>query len=115
MNLSLNFYTQWYWKIDLHNLMGFLSLRADSHAQYEIRVYAEPMLAILKVWQPNVYEAFQDYRMNARTFSGPMMKVLLHLMKNRVPLAEINDATDPSEFGLSAREWLDMQTILAQS
>ena len=41
-------YTQWYWKIDLHNLMHFLSLRFDPHAQYEIRVYAEIMMEILK-------------------------------------------------------------------
>ena len=52
MNLSLNFYTQWYWKIDLHNLMHFLSLRADAHAQYEIRVYAEAMLDMLQRWVP---------------------------------------------------------------
>ncbi|HJO88401.1 MAG TPA: FAD-dependent thymidylate synthase, partial [Alphaproteobacteria bacterium] len=62
MNLTLNTYTQWYWKIDLHNLMHFLSLRADPHAQYEIRVYAEAMLDCLKRWVPLVYEAFTDYR-----------------------------------------------------
>ena len=52
MNLTLNTYTQWYWKTDLHNLMGFLSLRADSHAQYEIRVYAEAMMESLRAWVP---------------------------------------------------------------
>ncbi len=62
MNLTLNYYTQWYWKVDLHNLMHFLSLRADPHAQYEIRVYAEAMLDMLKRWLPITYEAFMNYR-----------------------------------------------------
>ena len=52
MNLSLNFYTQWYWKTDLHNLMNFLSLRADAHAQYEIRAYADAMLGTLEALVP---------------------------------------------------------------
>ncbi len=67
MNLSLNFYTQWYWKTNLHNLMHFLSLRADPHAQYEIRAYAEPMLDSLQRWVPLTHAAFLEYRMNAAT------------------------------------------------
>src|SRR5262249_1353834 len=63
INLSLSFYTQWYWKTDLHNLLHFLSLRADSHAQYEIRAYAEAMLSILARWVPLTYAAFLEYRM----------------------------------------------------
>ena len=63
MNLSLNFYTQWYWKTDLHNLLHFLSLRADAHAQYEIRVYADAMLDTLKRWVPVCHDAFLEYRM----------------------------------------------------
>ena len=62
MNLTLNTYTQWYWKTDLLNLMNFLRLRADSHAQYEIRVYADIMLDTLKKWVPITYDAFMDYR-----------------------------------------------------
>ena len=62
MNLTLNTYTQWYWKTDLLNLMNFLRLRADHHAQYEIRTYAEAMLDTLKKWVPITYEAFMDYR-----------------------------------------------------
>lgn len=58
MVLPTNYYTQWYWKIDLHNLLHFLSLRADSHAQYEIRVYAEKIAEIVKLWVPDTYEAF---------------------------------------------------------
>src|SRR5581483_1388110 len=69
MNLSLNFYTQWYWKIDLYNFMHFLSLRADPHAQYEIRAYAEAMVAILKRWVPLTSEAFEQHRLRAVTLS----------------------------------------------
>src|SRR3546814_12627424 len=62
MNLTLNFYTQWYWKTDLLNLLHFLSLRADSHAQYEIRVYAEAMLDTVKRWVPACHDAFIDLK-----------------------------------------------------
>ena len=65
MNLSLNFYTQWYWKTDLHNLLHFLSLRADPHAQYEIRAYADAMLDTVKRWVPLAHAAFLEYRMGA--------------------------------------------------
>ena len=70
MNLSLNFYTQWYWKVDLHNLMHFLWLRSDDHAQYEIRAYAEAMLQTLKLWLPLTYDAFMDYRVGAAPLSA---------------------------------------------
>ena len=62
MNLTLNTYTQWYWKTDLLNLMNFLRLRADHHAQYEIRAYADIMLDTVKKWVPTTYDAFIDYR-----------------------------------------------------
>lgn len=71
IGLSVANYTEWYWKIDLHNLFHFLTLRLDSHAQYEIRVFAEAMATIIKDAVPFAYEAFQDYRLNASTFSGP--------------------------------------------
>lgn len=64
MNLTLNYYTQWYWKIDLHNLMHFLMLRADSHAQYEIRAYADAMIEVVKKWVPFAYEAFEEHRLH---------------------------------------------------
>ena len=70
INLTLGFYTQWYWKTDLHNLMHFLSLRADPHAQFEIRAYAEVMLATLARWVPITYAAFLEYRMNAALISA---------------------------------------------
>ena len=77
INLSLNFYTQWYWKIDLHNLLNFLALRVDQHAQYEIRVYAKAILdRIVKIWVPLVYEAFCDYRLNGRTLSAQAISVV---------------------------------------
>ena len=70
MNLTLNTYTQWYWKTDLLNLMNFLRLRADHHAQYEIRAYAEIMLETLKKWVPITYEAFMDYRVGGTEVSA---------------------------------------------
>lgn len=76
MNLSLNFYTQWYWKVDLANLMKFMSLRSDLHAQYEIRVYSDVLLDMLSLWMPNVHEAFLDYQMGAFNMSSHMLKVL---------------------------------------
>tara|TARA_X000000950_G_C13813792_1_gene618822 strand:- start:329 stop:1252 length:924 start_codon:yes stop_codon:yes gene_type:complete len=69
MVLPLNTYTQWYWKIDLHNLMHFLSLRFDKHAQYEIRVYAELILKIMKKWVPYTYDAFVKHRLDGMSFS----------------------------------------------
>ena len=104
MNLTLNTYTQWYWKADLHNLLGFLSLRADSHAQYEIRAYAEAMLATVAAWVPATYEAFKDYRTDAVTFSAAMLAVL------RRKLA--GEAVDQPGSGLSKREWAELEDTL---
>ena len=104
MNLTLNTYTQWYWKTDLHNLFHFLSLRADAHAQYEIRVYAEAMLAITEAWVPIATQAFRDYRMGAVTFSAPMLAVLRRML--------VGEAVTQAESGLSAREWREMMATL---
>ena len=76
MTLPLNAYTQWYWKIDLHNLMHFLSLRFDAHAQYEIRVYADVMMQILKKWVPLSYDAFVNNRLNSLTISSQGIEFL---------------------------------------
>lgn len=76
MNLSLNYYTQWYWKTDLHNLFNFLRLRCDSHAQKEIRVYADKMLELTELWVPHATEAFKQYRLNAKSFSANELAVL---------------------------------------
>jgi thymidylate synthase (FAD) len=74
-------YTEWYWKVDLHNLLHFLSLRADPHAQKEIRVYAEVICQIVEAWMPNVWEAFVDYRLEAHTFSKQEVTILRDLLE----------------------------------
>ena len=76
MNLTLNTYTQWYWKTDLLNLLNFLSLRADDHAQYEIRAYADVMIDSLKRWVPITYEAFMDYRIGGMELSSKGKSVI---------------------------------------
>ena len=81
INLPLSTYTEWYWKVDLHNLLHFLSLRADPHAQKEIRVYAEVICQIVEAWMPNVWEAFVDYRLEAHTFSKQEMAILLGVLE----------------------------------
>lgn len=106
MNLSMNFYTQWYWKIDLQNLLHFLSLRADSHAQYEIRVYAEAMLDILKAWVPITYQAFMDYRMGGGNLSAKGLGVVKRM------IAGENVTQDAS--GMSKGEWRELMELLGQ-
>lgn len=76
MNLTLNHYTEWYWKINLHNLLHFLSLRADSHAQYEIRVYAEAICGMVKAWVPLAYDAFEEYKLYSTNISRKGIKVI---------------------------------------
>ena len=97
MNLTLNYYTEWYWKIDLHNLMHFLRLRADSHAQYEIRAYADVMIDILKRWCPISHEAFVEYRQGATALSKTGTEVIKRLLKGEKVTAETS--------GLTKREW----------
>jgi len=100
MNLTLNTYTQWYWKTDLLNLMNFLRLRADDHAQYEIRAYADTMLDTLKKWVPITYEAFMDYRVGGTEVSAKGKAVLQKLIKGEsVPM---------EKSGLSKREWNEL-------
>ena len=97
MNLPMNIYTQWYWKTDLHNLFHFLRLRADAHAQYEIRVYAEQMARITADWVPLAYAAFEDYRMGGVTLSGKAIEVLKRRLKGEVVEQETS--------GMSKGEW----------
>jgi thymidylate synthase (FAD) len=104
INLTLGFYTQWYWKTDLHNLMHFLSLRADSHAQYEIRAYAEIMLDIMQRWVPMTHAAFLDYRLNAATISAAGLGVIRRLIANEPVTQE--------DSGLSPREWRELMALL---
>jgi len=100
MNLTLNTYTQWYWKTDLLNLMNFLRLRADHHAQYEIRAYADTMLDTLKKWVPITYEAFMDYRVGGTEVSSKGKLVIQKFIKGENITIE--------ESGLSKREWNEL-------
>ncbi|MBV8938941.1 MAG: FAD-dependent thymidylate synthase [Alphaproteobacteria bacterium] len=104
MNLTLNYYTQWYWKTDLHNLMHFLSLRADAHAQYEIRVYAEAMLNVLRAWAPLTHQAFMDYRMGAAQLSAKALAVVRAMIAG--------EAVSQEASGLSKREWSELMAVL---
>jgi len=102
MNLTLNTYTQWYWKIDLLNLMNFLRLRADDHAQYEIRAYADAMLETVKKWVPITYEAFIDYRVGGTEISAKGKIVIQKLISG--------EKVSVDESGLSKREWNELMT-----
>lgn len=107
MNLTLNTYTQWYWKTDLHNLFHFLSLRADPHAQYEIRIYAEAMLRTVDAWVPIAAAAFRDYRLGAVTLSAGMLAVVKRMLAG--------DAVDQATSGLNRREWLELMAALGRA
>ena len=100
MNLTLNTYTQWYWKTDLLNLMNFLRLRADHHAQYEIRAYADAMLDTVKKWVPITYEAFIDYRVGGTEVSSKGKEVIKKLIQGQT--------INMDESGLSKREWNEL-------
>ncbi len=107
MNLPANIYTQWYWKVDLHNLLHFLRLRADSHAQYEIRVYAEQICALVADWVPLTYRAFEDYRMGGATLSAQGLACVRRMLAGEAVTQETS--------GMSAGEWREFQAILAES
>jgi len=104
MNLSLAFYTQWYWKTNLHNLMHFLSLRADAHAQYEIRVYADVMLDTLRRWCPISHDAFMEYRLGGAHLS----KTGLAAVKRMIA----GEKVDQKSSGLNPREWRELLASL---
>jgi thymidylate synthase (FAD) len=106
MNLSLNFYTQWYWKTDLHNLLGFLSLRADAHAQYEIRVYADAMIDTLERWVPLVAEAFRQYRIGGAQLSANALAVVKKMLAG--------ENVDQASSGMSKREWSELMQVLGR-
>jgi len=104
MNLTLNSYTQWYWKTDLLNLMNFLFLRGESHAQYEIRVYAEKMLDTVKKWVPITHAAFLDYRVGAAHLSSKGLKIVKSMINgNKVGY---------EDSGLSKREWNELMEVI---
>ncbi|MEZ5759909.1 MAG: FAD-dependent thymidylate synthase [Paracoccaceae bacterium] len=103
MNLPANVYTQWYWKVDLHNLFHFLRLRADAHAQYEIRAYAEVMCQIVRDWVPLAYGAFEDYRLGGVSLSQKAIDVLRRRLKGEVITQETS--------GMSKGEWREFEGI----
>ncbi|MBI1775707.1 MAG: FAD-dependent thymidylate synthase [Proteobacteria bacterium] len=107
MNLPLNFYTQWYWKIDLYNLMHFLALRADPHAQYEIRAYAETMLETVKRWVPWTFEAFEQHGLKGVHLSAGGLAVVKRLIAG--------EAVDQPSSGIGKREWRELMAILGRS
>jgi thymidylate synthase (FAD) len=104
MNLTLNHYTQWYWKIDLHNFLHFVKLRVDSHAQYEIRAYAAVMLDIIKMWVPYTFEAFVENVQEACTFSKSQMQLLKRMLAGEQITQE--------QSGLGQRQWDEFSKLL---
>jgi thymidylate synthase (FAD) len=106
MILPLSTYTQWYWKTDLHNLLHFLSLRADTHAQYEIRVYADAMLKVVEKWVPAVFKAFSDYRLGGYELSAPGLTIIKRMLAG--------EAVEQKGSGLSPREWRELMAVLGR-
>lgn len=104
MNLPANIYTQWYWKVDLHNLFHFLRLRADAHAQYEIRVYADAICEMVKDWVPAAYGAFEDYRLGGATLSGKALGCLKRMLAGE-------DVTQENS-GMSKGEWREFEGVI---
>ena len=104
MNLPANIYTQWYWKVDLHNLFHFLRLRADPHAQYEIRVYAEAIARVVADWVPLAYAAFEDYRMGGVTLSAKAVDCVRRMLKGEVVTQETS--------GMSKGEWREFEGVV---
>ena len=106
MNLSLNFYTQWYWKTDLHNLMHFLRLRVDPHAQWEIRAYGERINEIVERWVPMTYGAFKNYRLGGAPLSEQALLAVRRMLAG--------ETLDAKSAGMSPGEWRELQEILKQ-
>ncbi|PIE07593.1 MAG: thymidylate synthase (FAD) [Rhodobacterales bacterium] len=104
MNLPANIYTQWYWKIDLHNLFHFIRLRADPHAQYEIRVYAEAIAAVVADWVPFAFRAFEDYRMGGATLSATALDCIRRMVKGEPVTQETS--------GMSKGEWREFEALM---
>ena len=104
MNLPTNIYTQWYWKVDLHNLFHFLRLRADAHAQYEIRVYADAICQVVADWVPAAYSAFEDYRLGGATMSHTALDCIRRMLKGEQVTQETS--------GMSKGEWLEFMGVI---
>ena len=107
MNLTLNYYTEWYWKIDLHNLLHFVGLRADSHAQYEIRVYAQAILDILAKWVPFAHDAYMRYHFHGAHLSQQGLDAVRRMIAG--------EKVEQENSGMSAREWRELLGVLGES
>ena len=105
MNLPANIYTQWYWKVDLHNLFHFLRLRADSHAQYEIRVYADAICDMVRDWVPAAYGAFEDYRLGGAVLSAKSLDCVRRMLAGEKVTQETS--------GMSKGEWREFEGVIA--
>jgi thymidylate synthase (FAD) len=103
INLSLSTYTQWYWKTDLHNLLHFIRLRADTHAQYEIRAYAEEILKVVQKWVPHTFDAFLEYQFGAVTLSRTAISIVTRLLAGERITQETSS--------LSVREWNEITKV----
>jgi thymidylate synthase (FAD) len=118
IELPLSTYTQWYWKIDLHNLLHFLTLRVDPHAQLEIRAYGEVMAGMVKRVAPLSYEAWIDYDLaGARVSRGELaaLRALIDVDENTLSVrsdAPPLDAEQMASFGLAAREARELMAKL---
>ena len=106
IGLPLNTYSEWYWKADLHNLLHFIGLRADPHAQYEIRAYAEVLLDIVRRWVPLTAAAFAEYRLGASLLSATALAVLRRMLDG--------EAITQPESGLAAGEWRELMQVLGR-
>ena len=106
IGLPLSTYTQWYWKTDLHNLFHFMALRADSHAQYEIRVYADVIRDIANRWVPLASKAFEDYRLHGVELSRDAIEVVRRRLRG--------ENVERENTGLSLREWRELQDLLGE-
>ena len=107
MNLTLNYYTQWYWKIDLNNLLHFLRLRTSYHAQYEIREYSLKILDIIAMWVPNTYHAFINYKKNSVNLSAIGVQNIRKMLKG--------ERISQESSGMSKREWNEFNDIFCTS
>ena len=103
IGLPLSTYTQWYWKIDLHNLFHFLRLRSDNHAQLEVRLYAQEILKIVERWVPQAYAAFLEHQIGGTRLSKSAVETLSRLLRGE-KLSQLDS-------GLSRREWVDLMKI----
>ena len=107
IGLPLSTYTQWYWKTDLHNLLHFLALRGDAHAQWEIQEYARVILDVVERWVPLTANAFHRYRIGGARLSAEGLSAVKRILAG--------EEIDPAELEMSPREWRELKETLGLS